>query len=665
MSSNFFSDNEDLKFQLSQVPWDKLVPVVEKLAQDEDRFTDAKEAEAFYKDVLENLGGYIAQEIAPHTKELDEQHPVLKDGEVTEPARMEKIMKGLSELGAMALALPRSAGGLNAPLLVGSAVQEMLSRADVSVMSHFGFHAGIAQALMMWSLEEGSATIEDGRVVKTRFHEQVEKMANGGEWGAMVLTEPGAGSDLGQIRSKAVLGDDGKWRISGQKIYITSGHGQHHIVIARSEPEDTHPGLKGLSLYYVPHEVERDGKTVRNFEIGGIEHKMGQHSAVAATINYEDSEGELIGTRGHGFLGMLLLMNNARIAVGFESLGLMETAYRQAAQFAEERVTMGKPISKHEMIADYLDEMDVTIRGLRAITVDAAFNEEMSSRLRGMMKVDVPKSDDERREREREIRRYKRRARYLTPLIKYIGGEESVRFARMNMQILGGLGYIVETGAEKLLRDALVIPVYEGTSQIQALMALKDNLQQVMRNPGRAFGEMATARIDAVRARDPLDRGLAKLRVHTLSAMQSIMTRIAADKLGDLGGRPVAEWRSAVFKEWNPKEDFSFGLLHAERFCRLLCYEAVAETLVRQAKAVRGTEHEDERREIAERWMERAEPRARGILIEIEATRGSVFERLFRRRRPKTVDDNGGKKVKKVSKKKSKAKKAGAKKSAA
>ena len=144
MSTNFFNDNEDLKFQLSQVPWDKLVPVVERLAKDEDGFSDAKEAEEFYLDILENLGSYIAQEIAPHTKELDEQHPILKDGEVTELARMATIMKGLSELGAMALALPRNAGGLNAPLLVASAVQEMLSRADVSVMSHFGFHAGIA-----------------------------------------------------------------------------------------------------------------------------------------------------------------------------------------------------------------------------------------------------------------------------------------------------------------------------------------------------------------------------------------------------------------------------------------------------------------------------------------------------------------------------------------
>ncbi|MCP4498871.1 MAG: hypothetical protein GY822_02755 [Deltaproteobacteria bacterium] len=635
MSTNFFTDNDDLRFQLSQVDWDRLVDLTERLSKDDDALQSGEEGAEFFEQMLESLGEYVAHEIAPHRAELDEQHPELKDGEVKDPARMASIMKGLREMGAFGLSLPRNVGGMNAPLVLSCVFYEMLSRADVSVMSHFGFHAGIAQALSLYSLEEGSATIENERVTGTRWQDACEKMAAGEEWGAMVLTEPGAGSDLAQIRAKAVLGDDDIWRITGQKIFITSGHGHHHIVIARSEPDDTHPGLKGLSLFYVASHIEKDGKKVRNVEVGGLEHKMGQHSVVAATLNYDESEAELIGTRGHGFRGMLLLMNNARIAVGFEAIGVMETAYRQSSTFAEERISMGKPIAQHEMIADYLDEMDITIRGLRAMSFESAYQEEVATRIKTLLKVELPKDDAERRKREKEAALHKRKARRLTPLIKYLAGEESVRFARMNMQILGGIGYTVEYGAEKLLRDSLVIPVYEGTSQIQALMALKDNLQAVLRNPGKSFSMLTANKIEAVRAKDELDRDLAKLRGFANSAMQTILTRIAADKLGDLGGIPVLDWKKRVLSKWDPAVDFGFGLLHAERLCKLLTWEAIAEILVRQAHDVKGTEHEIERRDIASRWLDRFLPRAEGVIIEIEATNEGLLKRLFRRKRPK------------------------------
>jgi len=633
MANNFFTDNEDLLFQFEQIDWKSLVELAEKPYPREESYGSPEEAKEFFRDMLTSMGEFVAEQIAPHAKELDAQHPeFVGDGEVKDPPRMAAIMKQLGELGAMSLAQPRRCGGMNTPILVGNILMEMMARADVSTMSHYGFHAGIAQALTMYSMEEGSFEMEDGQVVKSRFDEQIAKMASGEEWGAMVLTEPGAGSDLAQIRAKAELQDDGSWRLTGQKIYITSGHGEHHIVIARSEPVETHPGLKGLSLFYVPAHVEKDGKRVRNFEIGGIEHKMGQHSAVAATLNYEDSYAELIGKRGHGFLGMLLLMNNARIAVGFEALGIMENAYRQAVAYAEERVTMGKPIGKHEMIADYLDEMELVIAGLRAITFEAAFQEESSSRLKGILKTHPPGDEEERRRREKEMRRYKRRARHLTPLIKYVGGEECVRFSRMAMQIYGGLGYIVETGGEKLLRDALVIPVYEGTSQIQALMALKDNLGGVMRNPGKFFSDMATTKLDVVRARDPMDRLAAKLRAHQHSALQTIITNIAADKLGDLKGKPVLEWKAAFTQNWDPNKDFSFGLLHAERLTKILSWNAMAERLVAQAHEAEGSDYEDERREIAIAFLERFEPKARGVLGEIEA-QGGLLKRVVARMR--------------------------------
>jgi 3-(methylthio)propanoyl-CoA dehydrogenase len=632
MSRNFFTDNDDIRFQLERTDWKTLVPLVEEPFGDDDAFKSPEDAKAFYLDMLEALGEFVAREVAPHWKELDDQHPVLKDGEVADPPRMKQIMKGLGEMGAMGLTLPRRLGGMNAPLLVNFAFYEVLARADVSSMSHYGFHGGIAQSMLLYSLEEGSVETEGSRIVKTRFDVQAARMATGEEWGAMVLTEPGAGSDLGEIRTTARLDKDGKWRLNGSKIYITSGHGEHHIVLARSEETSTHVGLKGLSLFYCPAHKGADGERVRNFEIGGIENKMGQHSAVAATINYDDSEAELIGKRGHGFLGMLLLMNNARIAIGFEALGICEAAYRGSVAFAEERVTMGKPIARHELIADYLDDMELTIRGLRAMSFEAAFHEETAARMKIMLKLKPPTSDEERKERERLVRRHKRKARHYTPLIKYFAGEEAVRLSRMYMQILGGIGYIREYPAEKLHRDSLVLPVYEGTSQIQALMALKDNLQATIRNPGRFFGELATARFDKMRG-DPIDKQLARLRTVASSAQQTILGRIAADKLGDLAGRPVRDLMNAFMRDWDPKRDFSFGLLHAERLTKILSDVAIADCLVRQAHESRGTDHEDERRELASRWLEKVEPRCRGILLEIEATSGGLLRRLLRTRK--------------------------------
>ncbi|MDP2345932.1 MAG: acyl-CoA dehydrogenase family protein [Deltaproteobacteria bacterium] len=638
-SSNFFLDNDDLRFQLSRIDWDVLVDLQERMFQDPDRFQTGAEAKAFYDELLTSLGEFAAKEIAPFERELDEQHPHFHDGVVDDAPRLKTIFDALAALGTMGLTLPRRLGGLNAPNLISNTLLEMITRADASVAGHFGFYGGMATALMFYSADEGSVTYEGGIPVKSRFDEQITRIIAGKEWGAMVLTEPQAGSDLARLKAKAVVQKDGTWRLNGQKIYITAGHGEHHVVIARSEDEGTHPGLKGMSLFYVPAHIGADGKACPkdapdakpNLVIGGIEHKMGQHSAVAATIHYENSYAELIGDRGEGFRLMLVLMNNARIIVAFEALGTCEAAFRTARAYAEERVSMGKTLSRHEMIADYLDEMDVVIRGLRAVTFEAAFHEECGMRIKTILKANPPANGDERNALDKKAKKHTARARTLTPLIKYWGGEEAVRQTRMCMQILGGIGYITETGAEKLLRDALVIPVYEGTSQIQALMALKDNLQAAIKNPARFARDVAETRILALSSSDPLEKGAARMKMVTLSAMQTIVSRIAADKLGGVGKKPITQWRASLTKEWDPAVDFSFGLLHAERLTKLLTWSHTAEVLAQQARSVAGTADADERAEIAQRFIERFEPRAKGVLIEIEATSGSLLQRLLGR----------------------------------
>ena len=424
----------------------------------------------------------------------------------------------------------------------------------------------------------------------------------------MVLTEPGAGSDLAQIKTTAVEQPDGMWKLNGEKIFITSGNGQYQLVLARSEDANAMPGLKGLSLYLCKRKI---GDKV-NVRIAKVEHKIGHHGSPTCVLVYEDSIGELIGRRGDGFEQMLLLMNFARVAVGFESLGLIEAAFRTATEFAAGRVTMGKSIDRHEMIADFLEDMHLTIIGLRAICFETAQKVERANRLEQILKFDPPTDEHERAELERKVNRAKRQARDLTPLVKYYGSEKAVEMSRLSMQILGGVGYTQEYAPEKLLRDALVLPIWEGTSQIQSLMVLKDQLMQGLRDPRRFIVKMARANWKRVAENDPLEKQLSRLFSYKYKALQTILVKIAKNKLKHTYELPVGAWSDALFTQWDPKLDFAPGMLHAERLTKILAEVAIARILVKYAVKF------PDRRGDAEKFMRRADLHCRNWLAEIE-----------------------------------------------
>jgi len=629
MAKNFYLDNEDLRFHMEHQDWDELFPLVETDPSDPEAPRNVQEAKVLYHEFLQSLGEYIAEQIDPKAHILDEQHPTLVNGEMVDAPIMREFIKGLSDMGAMALPFSRHVGGYNLPWIISNAVSEMIARADVSLMTYYGFFSGIGLAFQFFALEHGEYSADKKRLLSTRYDQAMKDLASGKTCGAMCLTEPEAGSDLGQIRTTAKREKDGYWYLNGQKIWITCGHGEHHLVLARSESTKSHPGLKGLSLFYVPAHIEVNGERVRNFTIGGQEKKMGQHSSVTATLNYDNSRAELVGQRGHGFRNMLLVMNDARLLVGYEGIGLCEKAYRMALSFAQERVTMGKKIADHEMIADYLDEMDLENKALRALSYNAGFHEEMANRLKSMLRLDKPRTKEEGKAREAEYNKHKWLARLATPFVKYCASENAVRFARMNMQIMGGVGYMKEYGAEKLMRDALILPIYEGTSQIQSLMVLKDHLQHAMRNPGEFVAKMAQAKVQTLSARTSVEKQLARLESLYYSTMQTIMTRMVADKFGDLKERPLTEWKEAFVSTWDPKKDFSFGLLHAERFCIIASKLWMARVLVKQALKISDEDLKAERLHLAARFMERCEPKMRGLLYEIEASKTSIFRAHF------------------------------------
>jgi hypothetical protein len=229
---------------------------------------------------------------------------------------------------------------------------------------------------------------------------------------------------------------------------------------------------------------------------------------------------------------------------------------------------------------------------------------------------------EEKEQRRLFARRNKHRARRYTPLLKYLAAEKAVEIARRCVQIHGGVGYTKEFAAEKLLRDALVLPIYEGTSQIQSLMAMKDTLQDALKSPSRFAKRVATAHLRAASARDPLDRRVAKIEALSLSAQQHLLAKTAADKVRSMKTSPLSEWPGRLFKNWDPKRDFTFALLHAERLTRILADEAIARVLYAQA------EKHPERREVLERHLERAEPRVRSLSEQITTTGARLIDRM-------------------------------------
>jgi alkylation response protein AidB-like acyl-CoA dehydrogenase len=617
-SRDFYADNDDLRFYVERgFDWDPIVRLTEHELRAPDGPKSTAEAVSSYKDILSLVGGFVAETIGSRTLELDKCHPKLVNGEVVYPDAMNEVFAAVDGLGIHGLCVPREYGGLNAPLALFQMTNELFARADVSICAHYGFHGGMAMAGLVYSMLEGTTSFdrEKKQFGETRFRHVVDDILQNAAWGAMDITEPHAGSDMAMLRTKGVQQPDGTWRVSGSKTFITSGHGRWHYVIARTDGE----GLEGLSMFLV-EAFGADGKRTHS-RLDAVEHKLGHHGSATVGITFEDAPAELIGQRGEGFKYMLMLMNNARVGVGFESLGLAEAALRQAKAYAATRPSMGKTIDRHEMIAELLDGMDLDVKAIRALAMAAAWHEEIQRKLDLRLRFDPPAEERERDRLEKDLSFHRRKARDLTPLLKYYASEKGVEIARKNLQIHGGAGYMVEYGAEKLVRDAMVLPIYEGTSQIQSLMAMKDTLMGVVKHPRSFVREQAKARWQSVSARDPHERRVAKLTVAKNQAVQFLLTRLAGSKVRELRGVPMGDWTKSL-QSFDPKKDFALAMLHAERLTKILADEAIAQVLLDQAKKF------PERAELLDRWLDVAELRVPAVLAEITTTGERVLKLL-------------------------------------
>jgi alkylation response protein AidB-like acyl-CoA dehydrogenase len=452
---NFFRDNDDIRFLFRHIDLGQLARAFEEDFRFAGQFDYApgneQEAIRNYEMVLESIGELCADFIAPRAEDVDRQGNTLNpDGSVTRPEGIREAIEKLGQAEVMGFTLPHRFGGLNFPNLVYSMAVEIVSRADASLMNIFGLQ-GIADTINAFAGEE----------IKQKY---LPAFAGGKVTGAMVLTEPDAGSDLQSVKVRAFQDNNGNWFLHGVKRFITNGCGDILLVLARSEPDRS--GGLGLSLL-----VCEPGPTVH---IRRLEDKLGIHGSPTCEIFFDNTPCQLIGERQRGLVPYVAtLMNGARIGIAGQSVGIAEAAYRIARDYAASRKQFSVAIERLPAVRDMLIDMKIAIEAGRALLYDASRVVDLAIGCNNRLENRPPQDKDELKQLKDNARTYKRYAGMLTPMSKYYCSEMCNRVTYDSMQVLGGSGYMRDYAVERHVRDARITTIYEGTSQLQVVAAVR------------------------------------------------------------------------------------------------------------------------------------------------------------------------------------------------
>jgi alkylation response protein AidB-like acyl-CoA dehydrogenase len=454
--SNFFTDNRDLMGWFDRLDLEEVVDVLENGYSDDGDLAPSSydEARDGYRTALEMVGE-ISAAIAPHSQEIDRDGASLVDGVVRyAPASLDAYRR-LAEAGFAGTLVPRRYGGLNFPASIYLMMIEMVSRADASLMTMFGYQ-DVGEAIAEFADEETARALLPGYCA-------------GDVIGAMVLTEPGGGSDLQAVRTRAHQDADGIWRLNGTKQFISNGNGGMLLVLARSEADS--PGMFGLSLF------ASDGTGVR---VTRVEEKMGLHGSPTCELVFEDAPVRLVGKRRMGLVLTMHTLNHARFSVAAQALGIADAAYRDARAWARERMAFGKPIEEIPQVANMLVDMQVTLEACRALLYDGGWWLD----LRNKREVALERLRDAGADTVGAKSRFKVASSYvdlLSPAVKYLVTERCQQVCLDAQQLFGGMGYIREVPAEQRVRDIRITTIYEGTSQVQAGAALTGVMSDTLR----------------------------------------------------------------------------------------------------------------------------------------------------------------------------------------
>ncbi len=427
--ANFFTG--DRRLHLDEfIDWDRLHRLDERADKE------------IYAHILIESGRIIAEQIAPLARENDRStYKITEDGALLWPAGIKECYHTLCDAGLACANISEQYGGLGLPRIVTIMLTEMLCQADAGFATISLLSGGVGDIIEVF----GSAE---------QKQQYLPQLASGEFTGSMDLTEPDAGSDLGRIITKA-SDNGGHVFITGSKRFVSNGGANIHLVLARDADtfEVTKGTIKGISMYLVPHYTGKK-QTLR---VTRLEEKLGLHSSPTCEVQFEDAIGYLIGRKGEGVKQMFRLMNNARLSIAAQALGILESALQCAKAYAQERVQFGKPIVQHSLVVQMLVDMQAHSELIRAVIYETAFAVDMAQKSGNPV--------------------YGNKVAVLTPLIKFYAAEKAIELARKAVQVHGGVGYTKDFDVERHLRDSIITSIYEGTSEIQVSQFFKEALK--------------------------------------------------------------------------------------------------------------------------------------------------------------------------------------------
>ncbi len=447
--ANYYTDHPEIEFHLDHPLMKRIVELKEKGYADKDQFADApvcyEDAIENYKRVLDITGDVAANIIEPNSESVDLEGPHLVDGRMVYASKTVENIDATCKAGLWGVSMPRKYGGLNLPNVVFSMLSEVISAADAGFQN-------------IWSLQSCIDTLYEFGSEEQR-QKYIPRVCEGASM-SMDLTEPDAGSDLQRVMLKATQDEDGTWRLNGVKRFITNGDSDIHLVLARSE-EGTHDG-RGLSMFI--YDKQSGGVTVRH-----IEHKLGIHGSPTCELVFKNAKAELCGSTRMGLIKYVMaLMNGARLGIAAQSVGVEQEAYNEGLAYAKERMQFGKKIISFPAVYDMLSRMKAKLDAGRSLLYQTARYVDLYKALE-----DIGRDRKLTPEERQELKKWNRLADAFTPLAKGTNSEWANQNAYDAISIHGGSGFIMEYKSQRLFRDARIFSIYEGTTQLQVVAAIR------------------------------------------------------------------------------------------------------------------------------------------------------------------------------------------------
>ena len=492
---NFFTDNERLKFHLHNEMMKEIIRLKERDYADKDKYDFAPEsyedAIDSYEKVLEIVGEITSDVLAENAKDVDIEGPKIEDNAIVYAKGTQRNHEALRDAGLYGMSLPRQYGGLNFSYVPYVMAAEIVSRGD----------CGFAN---IWGLQDCAETIYEfgSEEIKNEYLPRINK----GATCSMDLTEPDAGSDLQAVRLKATYDEQaGVWRLNGVKRFITNGDADIKLVLARSEEGTT----DGRGLSYFVYDRNNKAVTVRR-----IENKLGIKGSPTAELVFNNAPAQIVGDRKLGLIKYVMsLMNGARLGVGAQSVGLAEAAYREAVKYAHEREQFGKPIANFAQVYEMLGNMRAKTDAIRTLLYETARQVDMYKSLDAISR--------ERKlavEEKQLLKAHLRLADALTPMLKLFASEYANQITYDCIQVHGGSGFMKDYACERMYRDARILTIYEGTSQLQVVAAIKGVTSGIYAARIKEYeavevsGELATMRQELIKMRERYESILEKAK---------------------------------------------------------------------------------------------------------------------------------------------------------